>query len=272
MSHISLAQDFIAKARTVFSSHAADLLSIMDIEIRNSDSDFLASQREAATDLSIMSKSDIIETLKPQRLSSRDALAMSQGLWIPSHIRVLAHVWCFQTTTTAIESLADITRLVAKHIYREGQHRKRGISVGDRVFIGHGHSHVWRELKDFLEDKLGLRVDEFNRVPTAGVSIVSRLKIMLDSATMAFLIMTGEDEQPDGTRRARENVVHEAGLFQGRLGFERSIVLLEEGCDKFSNNAGLGYIRFPKGNIRAVFQDVREVLEREGVITTGAAS
>jgi predicted nucleotide-binding protein len=43
------------------------------------------------------------------------------------------------------------------------------------------------------------------------------------------------------------NVVHEAGLFQGRLGFERAIILLEEGCKSFSNIEGLGQIRFPKG-------------------------
>ena len=78
--------------------------------------------------------------------------------------------------------------------------------------------------------------------------------------------MTGEDEQPCGELRARENVVHEAGLFQGRLGFKRAIVLLEDGCAKFSNNAGLVHISFPKNNIKAALQDIREVLEREGVL------
>ena len=62
------------------------------------------------------------------------------------------------------------------------------------------------------------------------------------------------------------NVVHEAGLFQGRLGFERAIILLEEGCKSFSNIEGLGQIRFPKGNIVALFEEVRRVLEREHLI------
>src|SRR6266446_5058935 len=48
-------------------------------------------------------------------------------------------------------------------------------AVGTNVFIGHGHSLVWRELKDFLEDRLGLSVDEFNRVPVAGVPTSARL-------------------------------------------------------------------------------------------------
>ena len=37
----------------------------------------------------------------------------------------------------------------------------------------------------------------------------------------------GEDEHKDGSVHPRENVIHEAGLFQGRLGFPRAIVLLE---------------------------------------------
>jgi predicted nucleotide-binding protein len=64
------------------------------------------------------------------------------------------------------------------------------------------------------------------------------------------------------------NVVHEAGLFQGRIGFTKAIVLLEEGCPEFSNIQGLGQIRFPKDNIAASFEEVRRVLEREGLIET----
>jgi predicted nucleotide-binding protein len=62
------------------------------------------------------------------------------------------------------------------------------------------------------------------------------------------------------------NVVHEAGLFQGRLGFRKAIVLLEEGCEPFSNIDGLGQIRFPRGRISACFEQVREVLEREEML------
>ena len=138
--------------------------------------------------------------------------------------------------------------------------------MGTTVFIGHGRSLVWRVLKDFLEDRLGLSVDEFNRVPVAGIATSTRLSEMLDSAAFAFLVMTAEDEQTDRKVRARENVVHEVGLFQGRLGFARAIALVEEGCEEFSNIHGLGQIRFPKGNIAAKFEDLRAVLEREGLI------
>ena len=51
---------------------------------------------------------------------------------------------------------------------------------------------------------------------------------------------TGEDETKDGKLLARQNVVHEASLFQGgKLGFTRAIILLEEVTEEFSNLAGL---------------------------------
>jgi predicted nucleotide-binding protein len=88
---------------------------------------------------------------------------------------------------------------------------------------------------------------------------------MLDQAAFAFLVMTAEDEHADTSLHARENVIHEVGLFQGRLGKRKAIILLEEGCSEFSNVIGLGQIRFPRGNISACFEEVRRVLERETI-------
>jgi predicted nucleotide-binding protein len=141
-------------------------------------------------------------------------------------------------------------------------------SIGSRVFIGHGRSPIWRELKDFLSDRLELRWDEFNREAVAGITTFGRISEMLDSASFAFLVMTAEDQHSDTTTHARQNVVHEVGLFQGRLGPKKAIILLEEGCNEFSNIVGLSQIRFPKGQISAVFEEIRRVLEREGVIKT----
>jgi len=136
------------------------------------------------------------------------------------------------------------------------------------VFIGHGHSSQWQSLRDFVQTELSLPWDEFNRVPIAGMANIERLSQMLDDAGIAFLVMTAEDEQKDGTFRARMNVIHEAGLLQGRLGFRRAIVVLEEGCEEFSNMHGVGQIRFPRGNIGAVFIEIRQILEREGFQTS----
>lgn len=131
------------------------------------------------------------------------------------------------------------------------------------IFIGHGHSPQWREPGDLLEHRLGLPTKEFATISAAGIPTADRLSELLDGAAFASLVMTAEDDQPNGKKRARENVVHEAGLFQGRLGFNRAIVLLEEGCEEFSNIIGLGHISFPKGRIAPASEEIRKVLERE---------
>lgn len=143
---------------------------------------------------------------------------------------------------------------------------KKTISNSEKIFIGHGRSPIWLELKIFLQEKLGLKCDEFNSVSSAGKPTQARLSEMLDNASFAFLVLTAEDEQLDGKLTARPNVIHEVGLFQGRLGFEKAIVLKEDECEEFSNIVGLGQIRFPQGNIKAKFEEIREVLAREGII------
>lgn len=139
-------------------------------------------------------------------------------------------------------------------------------STGHRVFIGHGRSRAWKDLKDFLAEDLELEWDEFDRESAAGKFVGDRLIEMLSRATFAFLVVTAEDRAADGSLHARENVIHEIGLFQGRLGFKRAIILFEEGCEEFSNIHGLVQIRFRPGEILSKTEEVRRVLKREGVI------
>ena len=200
----------------------------------------------------------------------RDMVALGQGTQIPPHIDVLADIASIHHSFAICKEAASICEKAASHLERKNRRNKTANRVGTNVFIGHGRSGLWRELKDFIQDRMRLPWDEFNRVPVAGITNVARLSEMLDAAAIAFLVMTAEDEMADGELQARMNVVHEAGLFQGRLGFTRAIVLWEEGCKGFSNVEGLGQIRFPKGNIGAAFEEVRRLLEREGLIMDGS--
>jgi predicted nucleotide-binding protein len=86
---------------------------------------------------------------------------------------------------------------------------------------------------------------------------------MLHRSTLALLVLTAEDEHKDGTKHARENVIHELGLFQGKLGFSRAIILLEDGASEFSNIHGIHQIRFSSKNIREAFGDVLATLKRD---------
>jgi len=86
---------------------------------------------------------------------------------------------------------------------------------------------------------------------------------MAENSSFALLVLTGDDFSNTENPRARQNVVHETGLFQGKLGFPRAIVLLEDGVEEFSNINGIQQIRFSKGRIRECFGDVLATIRRE---------
>lgn len=132
-----------------------------------------------------------------------------------------------------------------------------------KVFIGHSHDDQWRLLKDHLHDLHHYEVIAYEIGPRVGLSVKEGLEKMLNDSSIAFLVLTGEDITNYGEAYARQNVVHELGLFQGRLGFNRAIALLEDGVVEFSNIYGINQIRFSKGNIRETFGDVLATIKRE---------
>jgi hypothetical protein len=242
--------------------------SILTTVLAEREDAFLRKKLEQVEKLVAPEISEVIRELLPQgQFWSRDSLAMSQGLKIAPHQAEAALPILAQALILTLGDLERAAREAASHLKRTEMRAKKSELIGTNIFLGHGRSPLWRELKDFIDGRLGLPVDEFNSVPVAGVTTTARLSELLDAAAFAFLIMTAEDEAADGTFRARENVIHEVGMFQGRLGFTKAIVLLEEGCTEFSNIHGLGQIRFPKQNVKAVFEDVRAVLEREGLLS-----
>jgi predicted nucleotide-binding protein len=139
----------------------------------------------------------------------------------------------------------------------------RAIERAVRIFIGHGRNSAWRDLKDHLQDQHGFTVTTYETGARAGYSIQEVLQEMVDRASFALLVHSADDDIGSDLFRARQNVVHETGLFQGRLGFKRAIILREQGCEGFSNIVGTNELRYAKGNIREVFGDVIATIYRE---------
>lgn len=264
---LSEAASLAAEAKEIFQTAKAEIESILQTELDSRADGFLESLRDQLRNTDSLTPSGVIEVLAPKgQVMTRDTVALGQGTQAPPHIAISAEVIAIQHAFGICKLASDIARKAASHLERKSKRQVAEARVGTNVFIGHGRATAWKDLKDFVQDRLKLPWDEFNRLPAAGVTNIARLSEMLDAAAIAFLVMTAEDERADGKLQARMNVIHEAGLFQGRLGFPRAIVLLEEGCEEFSNIAGLGQIRFPQENIAAAFEEIRRVLEREGLI------
>jgi predicted nucleotide-binding protein len=266
---IALAQaDALAeRGMELFNNIRTEASSILSVYLSQHNDPFVKRLADEIEKAKVLGAIEIANDLSPNRqVITSDMRAVQQGTWAPPHVKVQARVTAAHQPAAHCRELASRLEKLASHFSRVQRHDNREARIGTNVFIGHGRSHVWRDLKDFVQERLRLPYDEFNRVPVAGITNIARLSEMLDSAACAFVIMTAEDEQADGKVQARMNVIHEVGLFQGRLGFTKAIVLLEEGCEEFTNIQGLGQIRFPKSNISAKFEEIRQVLEREGLL------
>ena len=264
---VVIAEQQAEKGLSLVNSTKTDVSSILTVYLSKHDDSFVRRIADEIDRIKVLNAADIANDMSPKRqVITQDMNAIQQGTWAPPHIKIQARVTAAHQPAAHSHELAEKLEKLAAHLSRINKREVRAARIGTNVFIGHGRSLVWRDLKDFIKDRLRLPHDEFNRVPVAGITNIARLSEMLDAASFAFVIMTAEDEQVDGTLQARMNVVHEVGLFQGRLGFTKAIVLLEEGCEEFSNIQGLGQIRFPKGNIAAKFEEIRQVLERESVM------
>lgn len=217
------AEESAKRARKTLEESRGTVVSILTAALSVRDDPLVRENLEEAKEIKSLSQNDVVRMQMPSgSIMSRDMQAVSEGITGPPHLGYLGGLVEIRDPGLRCGDLAKLANRVAAHLDRISQHTKKGAATGSRVFIGHGGSPLWRELKDFLSDRLNLEWEEFNRVSPAGIATVNRLSSMLDNTSMAFLVMTAEDEHADGSEHARENVIHEAGLFQGRVGFPRA--------------------------------------------------
>lgn len=128
------------------------------------------------------------------------------------------------------------------------------------VFVGHGNDDQWRDLRDDLRYHHGFEVEAFEAAPRSGNTIKDVLEGMAAASSVAVLVLTKSNEMADGTWQGRQNVIHEIGYFQGRLGWNRAIIVVENGVVLPSNFDGTQQVRFPPGVIKAASGDVVAIL------------
>ena len=195
------ARDAGRQANEVFDKDKAEIVSILETELASQARAFLLSNLKTELEkLEPMSRSDVASHWLPKgQIMTRDTIAMGQGNKVPEHINAAAEVASLRHSFDICKEAAAIARKAASHLERKERKQVATDQVGTRVFIGHGQSMLWWELKEFVQ-RLSLPWDEFNRVPVAGVTHIGRLSEMLDAAAIAFLVMTAEDEMADGAK------------------------------------------------------------------------
>jgi sugar/nucleoside kinase (ribokinase family) len=163
--------------------------------------------------------------------------------------------------TAGHAQFAEVTREFIGSLDRE--RRAGGQPRG--VFIAHGGNPEWLAVQRFIEERFGLPVYSFESSSWSGRQITEALGDFLDRCNFAVCVLTAEDFTGDGKRLARENVVHEIGLFQGRHGFDRVVVLAEDGCDFVPHTARPYTIEFPHNGINRTFYGVDAMIRSHGL-------
>ncbi|MER7009711.1 PfkB family carbohydrate kinase [Dactylosporangium sp. NPDC000555] len=154
---------------------------------------------------------------------------------------------------------------VARDLIRSLDAGRRAMIEPPGVFIAHGGSSDWLAVKELIETELGLPVHFFERQTWGSVAVTEALEANLALCSFAVCVLTVEDLTAEGKRFARQNVVHEIGLFQGRYGFDRVAVLAEDGCDYVPELAAPYSISFPRNGIQSAFWKVRRILKERSL-------
>ncbi len=143
-------------ARGLIDDKRAEILSLMGTALETRDDTFLSKLKQTVEDTSVPRTADFVKLFCPTgKVFTRDAVAAGQGPQTPPHIDILANVLALRAPEVACENLAKTAKQAAAHLVKRRRYSTRG-AAGDKVFIGHGRSLIWKELKDFVQDRLQL--------------------------------------------------------------------------------------------------------------------
>jgi hypothetical protein len=137
------------------------------------------------------------------------------------------------------------------------------------VLIAHDENPQWWVVRQFIERNCGLPTYELGSSAVDEHNLAELMRRTLSRCSFAVCLLSAKEIGPGGRARADQNIVQQAGIFQGRYGFGRVAILAEEGCDTFSNIAGLIRMDFPSGRITSTFLELERMLRREGLMRRG---
>ncbi|TQE37316.1 PfkB family carbohydrate kinase, partial [Streptomyces ipomoeae] len=130
------------------------------------------------------------------------------------------------------------------------------------VLVTHDGGSQWEALHRFLQEDCRLVVHSLGPAAPGGDPVA--LQEQMVRCGFAVCVLSADRLMEGGQHRANEEVVHRVGMFQGYYGFGRVAILAEEGCEPWSNNAGLIRMDFTPGRIDSVFVELERMLVREG--------
>jgi len=134
------------------------------------------------------------------------------------------------------------------------------------VLLVHDEDPQWRAVRRFIAEDCRLMTYEVSSVDMEPDDFIELMREHLARCSFAVCLLCATETMADGHIRADQDIVYQAGLFQGRYGFGRVAILAEEGCGTFSNIAGLIRLSYPPKLVDSTFFELERMLRREGLI------
>jgi CAP12/Pycsar effector protein, TIR domain len=134
------------------------------------------------------------------------------------------------------------------------------------IFVGHSRSKLLTKLIAFLEDELNIKTITYDSESKEGDSITSVSEKLLNTVAFAILILTPEDETKEDKIKVHRNLVYETGLFQGKLGFKKVLILHQRGIGDLPDFTKAHSIKLIDKNIEQIFIEVKQILKSENII------
>ncbi|MDG4788520.1 PfkB family carbohydrate kinase [Micromonospora sp. WMMD1102] len=89
------------------------------------------------------------------------------------------------------------------------------------VFIAHDEHPQWRVVRLFIEQNCGLPTYELKSSDLDGHNLAALMRQSLARCSFAVCLLSAKGSGPGARSPANQNIVHQAGIFQGRYGFGR---------------------------------------------------
>lgn len=201
-------------------------------------------------------ESALIETFGPNTIEYDRYRMASTFDWYSSYIEETPHhekvkgvteakVRSMQLLSAAIELLQERLDDMAPQAAPAEISEKA--SVSKRIFIVHGRDNDPKEAVARFVASLGYEPIILHEQANKGRTIIEKFREESSDVGFAIVLMTPDDEMPDGSKRARQNVILELGFFLGALGPDRVAALVKGKIETPTDFDGVVYTPYDAG-------------------------
>jgi hypothetical protein len=156
---IQKASSALGPIRDEFVNLKENAISILSTLLSRTPDSFLQRQFKAIEQLTVRHPQNIArQFIEGGQVFSRDTTAMTQGFSVAPHQQLSALPLASMELEAALDNLEKATRLSAAHVARQEERQRPAMTTNTAITIciGHGRSPLWRELKEFLVERLHL--------------------------------------------------------------------------------------------------------------------